>query len=316
MAKKRAGGKKAGGSVSGSKPASKSGARSRSGPGAGKKGSKKSKATGPALTARTADRHALYQAAVQNVEAEIDFVDSTFRKLRGRHAVTLREDFCGTGNTSCEWARRRATNVAIGLDIDEPTLRWGREHCVGGLEEEQAGRVRLLNRDVREPGDAVGVDCVLAMNFSYWLFMTREEMLAYFRAVRESLAEGGVFFQDFYGGYEAMKETTERRRCNLKGRGRFTYVWDQHRFEPISGRMDCRIHFEFPDGSTMKDAFLYSWRLWTLPELREVLADAGFRKTTVYWEGDDGKGGGNGVFKPAKKGDADPAFICYVVSEK
>ncbi|MCA9297734.1 MAG: hypothetical protein KDA28_01630, partial [Phycisphaerales bacterium] len=60
-----------------------------------------------ALTAKTADRHILYQESVQNVEAEIDFVDEQFRKRRGRHARRLREDFCGTANTSCEWVRRR-----------------------------------------------------------------------------------------------------------------------------------------------------------------------------------------------------------------
>ena len=50
------------------------------------------------LTARIpqadkADRHILYQRAVQCVESEIDMVDETFRILRGRDAKTLREDF-------------------------------------------------------------------------------------------------------------------------------------------------------------------------------------------------------------------------------
>ncbi len=66
-------------------------------PGKGRAGSAKKPA---ALTARTADRHELYQLSVQNVESEIDFVDAEFERLRGRKAVRLREDFCGTGNTS------------------------------------------------------------------------------------------------------------------------------------------------------------------------------------------------------------------------
>lgn len=287
-----------------------------------KKKNKQPKQPKPMLTAATADKHDLYEEAVQNVEAEIDFVDQTFRELRGRDAVTLREDFCGTGNTSCEWVRRRPTNRAVGLDIDRATLDWGRQNKVAKLEPGEQERVDLLERDVMTPGDAVGVDCILAMNFSYWLFMEREAMVAYLRSVHESLGDDGIFFQDFYGGYEAMKEQVERRKCEIEGKGKFTYVWDQHKFTPVTGEMQCRIHFEFPDGSKMKDAFIYDWRLWSLTELKDCLRDAGFSRVTVYWEGDeldddgDPTGEGNGEFTPSETGEADPAFICYIVSEK
>jgi cyclopropane fatty-acyl-phospholipid synthase-like methyltransferase len=283
---------------------------------------KKDKKTRPIVTAGMVSKHELYQASVQNVEAEIDFVDQTFRELRGRDAVRLREDFCGTGNTSCEWVRRRASNEAWGLDIDAPTLAWGQKHMVGGLEPEDRGRVHLLERNVLEPGDAVGMDAILAMNFSYWLFMTRAELLAYFRSVRESLADGGIFFQDFYGGSETMEEREDARECELPNGAKFTYIWDQCRYRPVTGEVECRIHFKFKDGSRMRDAFVYHWRLWSLVEIQELLAEAGFSRTTVYWEGDeldgDGEptGEGNGVFTPEAHGQADPAFICYIVSEK
>ncbi len=278
----------------------------------------------PALTARTADRHELYQQSVQNTEAEIDFVDETFRKLRRRRATLLREDFGGTANTSCEWVRRREENVAVTLDLDADPLGWGLAHNVAKLEPEQAARVRLLRGNVLDPEGARpfprddgrpiprrGFDCVLAMNFSYWCFTTRAEMLAYFKAVRRSLRPDGIFFMDHYGGSDALKEMTETRRWS-----RFTYIWDQAEFNPITGRMKCYIHFKFPDGSKMERAFEYEWRLWTIPELRDILADAGFKKSTVYWEEDDGKGGGNGVFKPTEKGEADRAYITYIVAEK
>ena len=63
--------------------------------------------------ASKADRHVLYEDSVQCVEAEIDFIDETFKKLRSRTPRLLREDFCGTANTSCEWVRRRKRNRAI-----------------------------------------------------------------------------------------------------------------------------------------------------------------------------------------------------------
>ena len=273
---------------------------------------KKAKLAPPRFSAATADRHELYQLSVQNVESEIDFVDETFETLRGRKATTLREDFCGTGNTSCEWVRRRDENHAVGLDIDAETLGWGRTNNIGTLDESQRSRVRLEERDVREPGDAAGTDIVLAMNFSYWLFMTRDELRAYFQSVCDSLGDGGIFFLDHYGGSESMVEQEEERKIDAG----FTYVWDQHRYEPITGKMDCKIHFHFKDGSKLRDAFTYTWRLWTLPEIQELLIEAGFANVTVYWEGDDGDGEGNGEFTPETTGEADPAFVCYITAEK
>lgn len=253
----------------------------------------------------------LYERSVQNVEAEVDFVDRVYKKRRGTRAVRLREDFCGTGNSSAEWVRRRPTNEAWGLDIDQPTLDWGMKRHVASLTPEQQSRIHLLNRDVLDRAATQDMDCILAMNFSYWIFQERQQMAAYFRAVRASLAPGGIFFLDFYGGSEAFLDVEEERP--LDG---FTYVWEQDQFNPITGRVQCYIHFDFPDGTRMKRAFHYDWRVWTLPELRDLLIECGYGPVTVYWEGDDGEGGGNGVFKPTLKGEACETFVCYLVAER
>jgi hypothetical protein len=81
--------------------------------------------------------------------------------------------------------------------------------------------------------------------------------------------------------------------------------------------MRCHIHFKFPDGSRLKRAFSYEWRLWTLPELRDLLDEVGFSRTTVYWEGtDEETGEGNGIYEPAESGAADAGWICYLAAEK
>ncbi|MDF1809851.1 MAG: class I SAM-dependent methyltransferase [Phycisphaerales bacterium] len=261
--------------------------------------------------------HELYQLSVQNVEAEIDFIDETFETLRNRKAISLREDFCGTGNTSAEWVRRRESNNAIGIDLDQPTLDYGHEVHVKTLDEGTQSRIALLNRNVLDPGaDASGVDCVLAMNFSYWLFKTRDDLRNYFKIVRDSLGPDGVFFLDHYGGSEAMVESKEAKKID-NGPGRtFTYIWEQKHFNPITGDMECRIHFKFPDKTKIKDAFIYQWRLWSLPELRELLSEAGFSNVHVYWEGEDeeDEGEGNGEYEATLEGTADPAFISYIVA--
>ncbi len=261
--------------------------------------------------AERADRHALYEEAVQCAEAEIDFVDDTYRALRGRRARLLREDFCGTANTSCEWVRRRKTNRAIGVDIDADVQEWGRRRHVDKLNAGARRRVQLLNANVMDVS-CEPVDIVLAMNFSYWMFKRRVRLLEYFRRVHEGLAPGGLLMLDAYGGSDAHRELKERKK-----KDGFTYVWEQETYDPITGDLFCHIHFRFPDGSRIKKAFTYDFRLWSLPEIREVLLDAGFERATVYWEGTDEKSDeGNGVFTASERGEADDAFVVYIVAER
>lgn len=270
------------------------------------RGGKKGRAT----MAIKADRHELYEESVQCVEAEIDFVDETFKSLRNRKARLLREDFCGTANTSSEWVRRRKRNRAYGVDLDSDVQAWGRKHHLAKLGSAEE-RITLLNENVLDV-QTEPVDIVLAMNFSYWLFKDRAVLKRYFESVREGLVEDGVFFLDAYGGSEAFKEMRERTKYDD-----FTYIWDQASYDPISGDMVCKIHFSFPDGSRMKNAFTYDWRLWTLPEIREILGEAGFQRITVYWQGDDEDSDeGNGEFEPAERGEADDAWIVYISAEK
>lgn len=265
------------------------------------------------------DRFVLYQRAVQEPQSELDFIDAEFRRARGRTPTALREDFCGTGLVSCAWARRRRANVAVGVDLDRATLDWGLARNVARLTPAQRRRVTLVRRDVRRAprGPAGGrsrFDVVFAGNFSWWVFHERRDLLAYFRAARRSLARDGLFILDIMGGWESMREQTDRWRVGGVKRG-FMYRWRQERFDPVTGRARCSIGFTLDDGRRVSRAFTYDWRVWTIPETRDALADAGYRRTTVYWEGDDGKGGGNGVFTPAEHGEACASFIAYIIAE-
>lgn len=260
--------------------------------------------------AEQADRHELYEAAVQNVEEECKFVSKTFAKLKGRKPISWREDFCGTASAACEWVRADDRRTAIGVDLDAAVLDWGRKNRVSRLNAEQQARLKLIEANVLDV-ETGKVDCVGAFNFSYWIFQTRPLMLEYFSKVREALVDDGVFFLDAFGGYEAYEEMKEKTRYED-----FTYIWEQARYSPVTGEMDCYIHFKFPDKSKIKKAFRYTWRLWSLPEITELLLEAGFRNPTVYWEGTDEDGEGNGVFTPDEHGEADAGWIAYIVAEK
>ncbi len=274
--------------------------------------SKKNKAS----LAATADRHSLYQNSVQDTEAELEFVADTFKELNGRALRLLREDFCGTANTACDWIRRNKKNTAIAIDLDEEVLEWGRVNNFNQLTAEQQSRIQLIHGDVMHP-PATEVDAILAMNFSYYLFLERDALRQYFRRVCHSLVADGILFMDAYGGYEAHQELEEERECEDDDIGDFTYVWDQHRFNPINHHMNCQIHFKFPDGSKINQAFNYNWRLWSLPELQEILKEAGFSRVHVYWEGtDEETNEGDGIYEVQTEGEADAGWICYLVAQK
>lgn len=259
--------------------------------------------------AQLADKYTLYEKSVQQPEADVALVSRIYKKRFGKPAQTVREDFCGTAIFACEWVRRHEDNRAWGIDLDPLPLAWGREHHVAKLDPAQAARLDLREGNVLEVSHEP-VDVTVAFNFSYFLFKTRDDLRHYFEVARKTLSREGVFVIDVYGGGEAQLPQLERRKVDG-----FTYVWDQHAFEPIHQEVTNFIHFEFPDGSRMRRAFRYDWRLWSIPELRELLAEAGFTETEVYWEGTEGDTGeGNGVFRICDRAPEDPAWVCYIAA--
>ncbi len=260
---------------------------------------------------RKLDKYALYQRAVQEPEADIEFMDEVFADHFGRPPATLREDFCAAAYLSCEWVKRGKERRAWGIDLDPEPLEWGRQNNVATLRRKQAARLTLIEGDVldvrHEP-----VDLVAAFNFSYYCLQTRSALLRYFAAAHANLADDGLLLLDIYGGPEAqqlVEESTEHDD--------FTYVWDQDEFDPINNRMTCYIHFESKKGKRLKRAFTYDWRLWSIPELRDCLLETGFDDALVYWEGvEEGTGEGDGNFTLETSAENTESWIAYVIGVK
>jgi SAM-dependent methyltransferase len=261
-----------------------------------------------------ADPFLLYERSVQCPEAEVDFICRWFFRMRNRPARVFREDFCGTAAVSVEWVKHHPENRAIGIDLNAKALDWARAHHLRSLTPAELERIALHQADVRARHSA-SVDIVNAMNFSYWCFTSRAALREYFLSVYQSLNPDGVFFLDAFGGYDAYRELTEERHIG-DGEQRFVYIWDQARFDPVTGSLTCHIHFGFRDDSRLEKAFSYEWRLWSLPEIRELLAEAGFLNITAYWQGWDDDEQPDGIFRPVGSADADAGWICYLSAEK
>jgi SAM-dependent methyltransferase len=268
--------------------------------------------------AQSADIHDLYQQSVQAPEADIEFFVETYEQLRGKKPLTMREDFCGTALLSTEWCQSDPQRRAIGVDLSEETLEWGRVHNLTPAGEDVARRITLIHGNVLEP-PTEQVDITCALNFSYCIFKTRDALRAYFANARTGLAADGILVLDLFGGTETMDILEEERDVDDAD---FTYVWDQDRFNPVTNEILCHIHFNFPDRSKLERAFTYDWRLWSIPELRELLEEAGFSKVRVYWEefvedeDDDDELEGTGRYYEVQEVENQESWVIYIVAER
>lgn len=257
---------------------------------------------------RITDKHVLYEKSVQTPESDVRFMKRIFNAVRGRKPEVLREDFCGTAALCCDWVKSIPKSIAYGIDLDQPTLDWGFEHNVSRLGDKRT-RVKLIHGNVLD-SYKLDADVVAAFNFSYFCFKRRKVLVEYCKRVRTSLKDDGIFFMDIFGGPSAQivqEEETEHDD--------FSYFWDQSAYNPVTGEILCYIHFGWPDGKRMRKAFTYDWRLWTIPEMTDVLYECGYSDVQVYWEGTDTKTGeGNGVFRRTTKGDDAEAYVAYIAA--
>ncbi len=261
-------------------------------------------------SASNSDKHILYEEAVQNVEFEVNMMKRFYRKYNGKKdSLVLKEDFCGTFALACKWVEKNKNYRAICVDLDKETLYWGIQNKQKKLKSEQSKRIQVIQAnvlDITQPK----VDIVAAFNFSYWTFSNTKKLFQYFRSAHKSLKKNGLLMLDAFGGTAAEGEGEEERKCEG-----FTYIWEQARFYPVTREMQCKIHFHFQDGTKMRNAFVYDWRLWTPPEIAELLYKAGFSKVHWYFEGTDKETEeGNGIYRETKKGKNADTWLAYVIA--
>jgi predicted RNA methylase len=285
--------------------------------GSSKDGSKsgKQKSQKKRTMAAQADKFLCYQKSVQSPDHEVDFFEQAYHDAFGKKPNTLREDFCGTFAVCCEWVKSSARRTAIGVDLCSETLQWGRDNNLAKLTEAQQGRVRLLEQDVRKR-NRPQVDVLAAQNFSFWIFKTRKEVVDYFRAARANMASQSVMVMDMMGGGDCYVEGQTDKRTIKKGKKGFKYHWKQVSFNPINHDASFSISFKFKDGSKLTDAFEYHWRFWSIPEVCEMIEEAGFSESHIYWEKEDGSGDETDEWEKRQIAESAACWIAYIVAVK
>lgn len=257
----------------------------------------------------TFDKYFYYKESVQNPSGDIKFFQKVYKDIFKKSARIFREDFCGTFYIGYHWLKKHKQNKAIVIDNDREPLEYGKKHHLSQLKSAEKSRLQILNTSVSDK-NLPKAEIISVSNFSYFIFKERAAMLQYFRNVKKSLLKKGLFILDVFGGPDCEARSEELTEYND-----FNYYWDQDSFDPVSNTAQFYIHFKRKGEKKQQKVFSYHWRLWSIPELKDILKDAGFSKIHVYWEQSNKKGEGNGIFKKTKKGELCDTWLAYLISE-
>jgi len=227
------------------------------------------------------DRYDLYERCVQSPRLLVPLLRAIHAggaESGADRARVLGEDFCGTAQLSHTWVEMVEGGSAVAVEIDPEPLAQATPDA----------RVRLVRSDVLrlDPADASGMDIIFTGNFSIGELHERATLVRYLRLARARLARGGVFVCDTYGGEHAYTVGHVDRDHDGPGGVRIVYRWEQCEADPLTARVTNALHFRVFEGDEVvhdiHDAFVYDWRLWSVPELRDAMTEAGFAQTRVY----------------------------------
>lgn len=258
------------------------------------------------------DRFHFYELAVTNADMLARFC----RALHPKTPTTLREDFSGSAALARAWLALSPSHRAVAVDHDAKVLVRAKRDA-----RTNAPRLRTLAKDVLDSAtNAAKADIIAATNFPLGYFHTRDALLTYLRATRRRLNRKGLFLADLYGGASSFEPSTTKRHFRAHDGRRFTYLWEQVDANAVTGLVHNAIHFQFKDNKgrtkTIRNAFAYHWRLWSIPELTDALREAGFHIVECHQRlGDAIDADGNlYVSHPDPEEPLDRDWVVYVVA--
>ena len=103
----------------------------------------------PVPLASFAPRFDMYERSVQSPHEDVSFMVNKFRELRGREALSLREDFCGTALVCAVFVSQGdPRRTAIGVDLCQDELDFAETVTMSKIRPDQANRVTFVKDDV------------------------------------------------------------------------------------------------------------------------------------------------------------------------
>jgi SAM-dependent methyltransferase len=262
------------------------------------------------------DRYHYYSKSVQSPDEDMAFLDQVYHDFHGKKSSpkSMREDFCAGFLNCCSWVKRGPQRLAYGIDLDPEPLQYGKKNYLTKLKPKEAERIKLFQKDVLGSG-LPKAQVICALNFSYSIFKDRPTLKKYFKNVYRDLSPGGIFVVDAFGGLKCW-EPNEDEITHDDHDPPFSYFWDQDSIDPLTHHAKFYIHFKRKGEAKRERVFSYDWRLWTVPEVKDLMEDVGFRKVVTYWEGTTDDGDGDGNFQIADQGEDCESWVSYIAALK
>ncbi len=259
-------------------------------------------------------RYELYEASVQDPPAEIEFFQRVFEEQLDQTPTSIREDFCATFRNSCQWVQTHPNNHAYAVDLDQETLDYGKAH-MDHLTEDEKKRVHVFHDNVLTV-DPPATDMITVSNFSIGYMKERKKLVQYLQRNYKHLRSPGLMVVDLLGGQEISVPQEEDRKVTMPDGKKVKYIWDHEDMNPITHEATFYIHYQMGKKPRMERVFEYHWRMWSIPEIKDAMMEAGFDDVVVYWEEDDENDEGSGYFSEHDDANDCPVWIAYVVGIK
>lgn len=169
--------------------------------------------------------------------------------------------------------------------LEAQLVKFNHQYLVKNIPGEAESSIQLDTDDISDDEPIMrniqlpAKDIVCAFNYSCCCLHNRKELLLYFKHVIDALSKkGGIFVMDLYGGTSSERPLRLQRKFP-----NFTYVWEQAEFDIIQRKTRISLHFHLQKHQRkIRHAFSYNWRLWTLPEIKDCMEEAGFQ-SVHFW---------------------------------
>jgi SAM-dependent methyltransferase len=200
---------------------------------------------------------------------QIDLMTRSLQLAPGARVLDL---CCGGGRHSIEMARRGYS--VVGVDLSAELLEQARESATGSHTSVEF--IRADMRCVITPG---GFDVVANFFTSFGYFDTDDENQRVLDAIRASLRPGGTWMLDYLNRDHIVANLAPPDERTI---GEIN-VRQERSIDTDRGRINKILTVQ-RDGQSR--VYRESVRMFTFPELKRMIHDAGLRITSVYGESD------------------------------
>jgi SAM-dependent methyltransferase len=199
----------------------------------------------------------------EQTEREADAVMTLLALAPGMHLLDVP---CGEGRHAVALGRR-GLSVA-GIDLSAPLLEQARDKVAAGMD------VSFQRADMRDIAERERFDAAITMWGSFGYF-DDEGNLTFARAVHQALKPGGRWLIDTHVLESLMPRYQERSWHQVAD----AHVLERRRYDDRLGRIDAEWTFIVAGRETRHQLSL---RIYSMPELRRLLAQAGFVAADAY----------------------------------